>query len=143
MTAGHYAKKHESGKPMALSQKCTRNGCNALALVTPKILVPVLGHPHYMPFEALLDIQVCVPHFAELRVADYLTKLLRGGCKHIMRQVGAEPDFDNARLKPLHIISKEFLRFQKEQRGEAPSAHTTIVWDGLTNGQAWLKGGTA
>lgn len=145
MSTGHYAKPDRGGKPMTLSQPCTRNGCAALAVVTPKLLVPILGHPRYRPYEVLLDLQVCVPHFRELRVEAFLTKLVRGGCKHAMRQAGAEPDFAAARLKPLHVMSKEFLRFQKEQRGEVEARGSTIVIDGLNAAEAWIaaQGGRA
>lgn len=129
MTA-HYARADRGGKPMTLEARCQRNGCADAAVVVPKLLIPVLGHPHIQPYEALLGVEVCVAHFAELRLADYLTKLLRGGCKHAMRRAGAEPDFAAARLKPLHIMSAEYRRFQKEQRGEATPRDSTIVWDG-------------
>ena len=119
-----------NGRPRRLTEICQRNGCADLALVLPRLMIPVRGHPELKPLDVLLDIRVCRAHFAALAVHDYLTKLVRGGAKHAMHRVGVEPDFEGAFLRPVHIMCAEVLHLDKQKRGEAPLDGAVIVFDG-------------
>jgi hypothetical protein len=115
-------------KPMHLTARCQRNGCGLHALRVPKLMIPVRGLGHLVePFEVLIEHELCVAHREALNPQDYLTKLVRGAAKHIMRAAGVEPDFAAAYFDDIHIMSEEYRRHQKVKFGDADANDVRLL----------------
>lgn len=109
--------KHHS-RPFLMTERCTRNGCGQFARYAARLCIPVKGLHRFEPFTVLVGIEVCAAHFVALLPRELLNKATEGIATEIMRKAGAAPDFAAAWLQPVHIMSKEYLTFKREQRGE-------------------------
>ena len=101
------------------AQACGRYLCPTPASRAPILCVPVRGMPQFEPFEmAVIGVTVCIPHWAELDARVFRTPLAEAIAREQMAKAGAEPDWDRAWLKPLHLASKQFRELTRCAPGE-------------------------
>lgn len=114
MSIKTWSKNHS--RPFTMTERCTRNGCNQFARYAVRLCIPVKGFHLYEPFTVLIGREVCATHFVELLPHELLNKAIEGIATEVMGNAGGIPDFANAWLKPVHIMTKEYLQFKREQR---------------------------
>lgn len=95
--------------------RCDAAGCDANGVLSPRLMVPMEGHPVDVvaPVMVAVDVHVCARHWRDLKIDDLFTKQSRNAVEECAESKGGRPAFKRAYIEPVLLHSQEFLEFQQ------------------------------